>query len=1729
MNRFLTTTSTGFTSQSFEKLLREAEKLHTEGFLAEAAECYRMLLIHFPQYSHTAYNLGLIMIELEDYVAAETAFRQALLYEPGFFEAELNLAFSLQEQGRISEALSGYLRLVQLRADSIEARFNLACLQLLLGNLKAGWTDYELRFFTGTSRVQHHKENPVWNGDGVAGLKLLVHTEQGYGDAIQMARYLPLLVMSGMQIYLETTEPLTPLLGRTPGLAGCIARGEPLPSVDVHVPLMSLPGIFRTTLDTIPPPLDLFPDRLLVSEFKNRIADRPGLRVGICWTGRLDLPVNRKRSCSPDLLKNLLTTTGVSWVSLQAGQPAGDVFPDIDILDLAKDLQDFGQTAALISTLDLVVSIDTAVAHLAATVGVQTWLMLPHVPDWRWLLERDDSPWYPAMRIFRQPHPGAWGEVIQEVRQALIQQSVLKAAEFTNRGAMLDDEGRYEEAVTCYLRALAICPDNAVTWYNYGNTLNNLGQKQPAIAAFLDALRHNPVLADAHHNLALLYREQGLLQNARDHLECALRLRPDFADALQTRGEMLAAEERFDESIAIFRQVLEQNPDRHATWNMLGITLQTAERDLEAVSCYRTAIRLDPENLHARNNLGAALLTLGKIEESTQVLKQLLDKAPDYRDGHWNLAGALLAQGDWKEGWAEFEYRFSKHSPVQLPQVDLPLWDGSNLGGKGILLQGEQAFGDTIQFIRFATAVAERGGVVHVACQHPALVSLLSSADKVVTALSPMEPYPASCVCRMPLMSLPHVLGMTLDQLPATVPYLHPKRELVDAWRERLSDTSGIRIGVCWSGRQTLRNRRRSCPPELLEPLGDLSGVSLFNLQVGGCPPSSGLKLIDLTDYIHDFSDSAALITCLDLVITIDTAVAHLAGALGKPVWLMLPDTVDWRWMAERDDSPWYPTMRIFRQNGDCGWPGLIQQVVTELRCLTDFRVEHALTAGDAFREEEKWDEALQQYLHVLQKEPEQPQALLRAGGCLMFLNRHDEAVGHLRQAVRYLPEDPDPHINLAICHLAARRFREGWQEFEWRRRYITEAMPPIPELSVLGTGVSLDGVSILVHCEQGFGDMLQFCRYLPLLSRLGATVTFSVPKELTRLFGALGSEIRIIPHGEHLPVTYFQTLLMSLPRVMRNYCPDIPDAVPYLSVSDDLSQVWRERLSHLSGLRIGLAWQGRNMEKSGYQRSLGLQHLQQLLELPDCSFVSLHPQQVASHPRIHDFSGVITDFADTAALMSNLDLIVTVDTAVAHLAGALGLACRVALLHSPDWRWFPIDRKESAWYPTLQLFRQPKAGDWDSVMCRIRESVQGELYLRRGHTLGRDGDLQGAIEAFQLATAFADSSAAAWLNMGIYLHAAEHTSEGISALNKAVELDPAWPEAWQNLGMLYQALRKLPEAYNCFRKALLLRPGYQTAKWNLALLQLLTGEYAEGFKNFEARFDKIAAVGRLHQQIPVWDRSSLAGRKILVYAEQGYGDTIQFIRFLPLLSKAGGMVVLEVQDPSLAQICRTANGVDQVVVRGEKLPPVDFQMPLLSLPNFLGCTFESIPRKIPYLSADINKISVWRERLSYHTEYLIGICWKGRSTPDHRRSIPLDALQALWKIPGARWVSLCFEQAEDECLPDELLDFTGEISCFGDTAALVSCLDMVISIDSAVAHLAGALGMTGYVLLPFAADWRWGLTEEIAPWYPTLRLLRQNRQNDWDGVIEMLVELLCNDVQAKSAENRSELPLQPD
>jgi tetratricopeptide (TPR) repeat protein len=474
-------------------------------------------------------------------------------------------------------------------------------------------------------------------------------------------------------------------------------------------------------------------------------------------------------------------------------------------------------------------------------------------------------------------------------------------------GVIASQVGRQDVAVDLIGQAIAVDGRQADYFANFGVALAELGRLDEATVAYQRAISLNPRAAGAFNNLGNAFQRKGVINAAVSCFQQAITLKADFADPHYNLGNISLAAGRLEKAVAHYRQALALRPD----WPVVF------------------------------NNLGNALCALGEFDIATDTARQALALHPADPLAHWNFGLMLLRTGDLPRGLAEYEWRWqTKELGLSRAPFRQPQWDGSDLNGRRILLYSEQGFGDTLQFIRYLPMVKARGGQIIVACQ-PELLGLLQQIDGVEQRVAAGQPAPEFDV-HCPLASLPAALNTELATIPADVPYLHADNDRTSRWRERLASLHGLKVGLAWAGRASHpHDLRRSMSLEKLAPLAQVPGVTLISLQKGVASSqaqtarTAGVNLIDWTDELKDFSDTAALIANLDLIITVDTAVAHLGGAMGKPVWVLLPIVPDWRWMLHREDSPWYPTLRLFRQAKYEDWSAPVTRVTEELGKLS--------------------------------------------------------------------------------------------------------------------------------------------------------------------------------------------------------------------------------------------------------------------------------------------------------------------------------------------------------------------------------------------------------------------------------------------------------------------------------------------------------------------------------------------------------------------------------------------------------------------------------------------------------------------------------------------------------------------------------------------------------------------------------------------------------------------------
>jgi tetratricopeptide (TPR) repeat protein len=500
-------------------------------------------------------------------------------------------------------------------------------------------------------------------------------------------------------------------------------------------------------------------------------------------------------------------------------------------------------------------------------------------------------------------------------------------------------EGQLQLAGQLYRQILQTEPQHAGALHFIGLIAYQLGDNDQAIDYMTQALRINPDLAEAHNNLGNVLLKLGRKTEAVESYRQAVRLTPDHAEGHYNLGLALGELGQEDEAIAANERAVRLNPNYAPAHNNLGILFKEQGRLDEAVASYYRCLRLQPNNPEAQYNLAGALVFQGKVEEGAAWFQEAIRLRPDLAEAHQNLGMTLLMLGNFQQGWPEYEWRLrcKEGGYVNLPQ---PNWDGSPLEGKTILLHAEQGMGDTLQFVRYARLVKERGGRVLQSCP-PSLQRVLARCAGIDRLVPFGEPWPEFDV-QARLLSLPYLLGTnSIEKIPATVPYLEPDAEMVRHWRGRLDEVPGFRVGIVWKGNAAhRRDRWRSVPLAEFAPLAKIDKVSLISLQYGKeqLAEMPGLALDWGALLSEDLADLASILPSLDLVISVDTAVVHLAGALGVKVWVPLPFAPDWRWLLGRSDSPWYPSVRLFRQSRQGKWEEVFEQIAGELKKLAFVR-----------------------------------------------------------------------------------------------------------------------------------------------------------------------------------------------------------------------------------------------------------------------------------------------------------------------------------------------------------------------------------------------------------------------------------------------------------------------------------------------------------------------------------------------------------------------------------------------------------------------------------------------------------------------------------------------------------------------------------------------------------------------------------------------------------------------
>lgn len=1571
------------------------------------------------------------------------------------------------------------------------------------------------------------------------------------------------------------------------------------------------------------------------------------------------------------------------------------------------------------------------------------------------------------------------------------------------KGVALHLLGRSADAVACFDQAVEREPGQASIHQNRSIALLAIGRTEDAVAAAAEAVRLRPENPQAHVNLVIAESQAGRYAEAWETASRGLDLAPRHSGLLgQTTqlailaGNTALAETYLERASAVA-------PDHPDIIYAAGALHQARQAHEDALRAFDRTLALQPGHQGAFLDRGIALRSLGRVKEARAHMQRGLASAPGWAALRYQLALTELLSGEWTAAWPDFELRLTRIDAPQRPAT--PLWDGGDVSRATLLVLHEGSLAQTIQFLRFLPFAAGRAGRVLFQCParlHPLLLRLDLFATGTILLAADNTPLPAHDA-HVPLCSLAGLAGI----MPDTIPDLKVELSLEEPRLVRWSALGGRehpwRVGLgLFDSREPAADPKRAMPSDHLDELGPLLRRATFVAlqRPPGQEPQipEGLAVtIPPADFEMDRDavlDLSALILSLDLVITTDTMVAHLAGLLGRPVWLMLETVPDWHWGLTGELTGWYPTMRLFRAPARDGWAGLMSRVAVELQHLMDASADsddaapgiagtvgadiaayalpmaaHAAAMMPA--NADFWSHLAALYgklgnaadsqralRFALDAVPDHIPSLIALAKAQSAAGRSNEALAVLDQALRCDPESVPAHAERASVLMGARRLREAdaalrraldiephnaalWSQLgavqsagrrlknasdSWERalaidpenadaysglcaseraigdmgiacwfgrravecdpRHVTawcnlgraefdagraseaavafraaldldrqnaaahvglglallsqgdlanglrhyearlmtgtlNAVVKRPALP-LWSGGDPRGLSIMLMAEDDAGDTLMFARYALWLKERGAARVFvACHRDLVHLLATVPGLDSVVPYDEPWPAADVMAHMASMPLLTGMATGTIPAYERYLEADPERVARWEAWLGEGSGFRVGMALAGGGTGGMGKGPSFDPVLLQPLAEVPGVRLIALDRTDASAQPSGHgrgpDLERPGTEFergpdllADTAALIATLDLVVTSNVTVAHLAGALGKPCWVIVDSQPDWRWL-AERSDSPWYPATRLFRRVRdeveALPFAGVLSRVAEALArlvagdrtqlavsampqgvatkpfdplatynaalaaylsgadatatklfgavlrdreliplalnmlGALALQatRNHRalvflagaervglqtpdmltnfaigLRRVGAIEAAIGRLDGIIAQAPTAEAHLTLANIYRDRCDF-APSLANYEAALALRPDFAKAHRGIGNLMRDMHRPQEALAAFERARVLAPNDADLVLDHAHAKLFAGDLVGGFRDYEYRWQSRETGASRTLTEPRWNGETAAGRVLLIHGEQGFGDNIQFARFIDEAARRVGRVVVEVRSPLVELMRRLETEKPITVVEsGKPTGKVDLQIPMLSLPMAFGTTLDTIPPPARF-HLDPDRVAVWRERFRGEGT-TIGLVWQGnpKARADVGRSPSFAALAPLLTLPQTRFVAL---QKTDGLDPlrrsahaDRILVPGDALGDFAETAHAIAALDAVVSSCTATLHLAASLGVPVYGMLKFNADWRWLNAVDTSPWYPALRLFRQERPHDWEPVIARIRAVLA-------------------
>ncbi|MGQ5524750.1 tetratricopeptide repeat protein [Chitinimonas sp. PSY-7] len=954
------------------------------------------------------------------------------------------LAYAQHLQGKLVDELQSYRKALLLEPNHTTSKLNLGLTLLSLGQFEEGWSAFDSRFGPGGPLTNDVLHIPEWDGRRLNGEAVYVHSEQGLGDVIQFMRFFRRIESYGGRVIFSSYPDVIQLLKTQHGAE----TRKDIEQLDLEyqwqIPLLSLGKVFIQNVNdiTFEPYMAAHPERM--SKWCDRLSNLDGFRVGLVWAGSPAHGNDLNRSSTLSEFIPLGEVPSTCFVSLQKGPCADQAMSPplgFSIVNLSDEITDFADTAAILEHIDLLICVDTSVAHLAGALGKAVWVLLPYDADWRWMRDVESTPWYPSMRLFRQREcDKGWSEVICRIKEAL---AILVRNKLAGKDLLQWDaydkwqEADYSGAICSLINQHYNVP---LVWLEDASRLNEhtinkihgVRQTQPLACAYLEAAlgRYNvacrildEVKIDSASMPPLLIKRVEWTWLHEDYevvLELAeqgIATYPTLVEFKYWRGQVRRMQKNWAGAAEDYQEVLKIYSRWANPLVNLGICLNKAGQHEQALQVIEKAVFCNPLHEKAWLHLGAMLDELGHLKVSRWVLERavslfpmsalLHSKRSDIRwrcsegekasedmdkvlelDPNWpqitrhkaislamrdnwkeaeklfllaiqedqedNISMMWLAQyyfrvSRWSEGWKYWESRLIGDTADSAVNVIPALkqysrWDGGMLGSRKLLVLCEQGYGDTLNFIHLLDRI---DGQVILVLQD-GLLPLFDNLDMkyVVCTRSQARISLPQCDAYIELMSLPYILDLGASVGRGVAEVIQPRIKKGHSALSILEKLNNLRVGIVWSGNPNHRDtHRRDCSFEAIANLLDIPNIDWCNLQKDEASnqvlfvPGAAEKLHNIAPLLVNWEDTANALSQIDLVITVDTALAHLAAAMGRPVWLLLSKNCDWRWQDMGDHTFWYSSMRLFRQDQLNNWQEVIERVAKALHLIAGPRV----------------------------------------------------------------------------------------------------------------------------------------------------------------------------------------------------------------------------------------------------------------------------------------------------------------------------------------------------------------------------------------------------------------------------------------------------------------------------------------------------------------------------------------------------------------------------------------------------------------------------------------------------------------------------------------------------------------------------------------------------------------------------------------------------------------------